>query len=157
VVSAVLLAAAGCGAGSGQDCAVAEPALVKEVMAGARTDFRPTLADGSPGIFIDHLEVRESGVGQLPEKDRKLGADQLVVLLVSVVLGGEDASDGIGSFQGPVYFALDADGKLLGPAGAFTAAQFDLESPPDPAWLEWGDKVETSTLANELFGCVDPV
>lgn len=155
VIVMVLASGAGCDVGSGQDCPVGEPALVKEIMAGARTDFRPDLPGGT-GIHIDHLEVRESGVGRLPEKDRKFGADRLVVLLVSVVLGGEDASDGFGGFQGPMYFALDADGKLLGPAGAFTAAQFDLESPPAPGWLEWGDEVETSTLAGELYGCVDP-
>lgn len=159
VMAAVLLATgAGCDANgaSGQDCDEADPAVVKEIMAGARTDFRPVLPGGKEGIYIDHLEVRKSGVGRLPEKDRKFGADQLVVLLVSTVLGGEDASHGFGSIQGPIYFALDADGKLLGPAGAFTAAQFDLTSPADPGWLEWGDKVESSKLANELFGCVDP-
>lgn len=106
---------------------------------------------------IDHLDVLESSVGQLPPKDRKFGAEQLLAVLISTVLGEEDASEGMSSFEGTILFALDADGKLLGPAGEFTASLFDLESPLDPGWLEWGDTVETSILAGELYGCVDPV
>lgn len=164
VVSALLLAtAAGCdadgadgGSGGGGKCAEGDPAVVKQVMAGARKDFRPVLADGSPGVHVDHLELLDSSVGRLPEKDRKFGADQLLVVAVSTVLGDEDASDGIAGFDGTTIFALDADGKLLGPAGAFTASLFDLTSPSDPGWLAWGDKVETSSLAGKLYGCVDP-
>lgn len=158
VVSAVLVATGtGCNGGGGLEaCAEADPEVVKQIMAGARTDFRPVLPDGGLGIHIDHLEVLESSVGRLPQEDRRFGADQLLVLLISVVLGAEDASDGFGGFQGTILFALDPDGELLGPAGEFTASQFDLASPTDPGWLEWGDEVETSTLAGELFGCVDP-
>lgn len=160
VTAALLVAGAGCDAGSGggspDQCPEADPAVVKQIMAGARTDFRPTLPDGRPGIQIDHLEVLESGVAPLPAKDRKFGADHLLVLLISTVLSGADASDGFQSIKGPIYFALDADGKLLGPAGAFTASQFDLASPKDAGWLTWGDKVEASKLGSELYGCVDP-
>ena len=144
------------GGGSGGSCEEADPTVVKQIMAGAKTNFRPTPPDGGTGVLVDHLELLKSGVGQLPEKDRKFGADQLVVLLVSTVLGGKDASGGISGYDGPLYFALDADGKLLGPAGEFTASHFNLESPADAGWLAWGDKVETSKLGGELFGCVDP-
>jgi hypothetical protein len=160
VLTAVLAASgAACSTGGGnpgEECAETDPAVVKKIMKGARTDFRPVLADGRPGVQVDHLEALESVVGQLPERDRKFGADQLVVLQVKTFLGAEDASEGLGSFNGPVYFALDADGELLGPAGTFTASLFDLPAPKDPEWLAWGDKVETSTLGNDLFGCVNP-
>lgn len=160
VVAAVLLASgAGCDADGGESrgaCAEADPAVVEQIKTGARSDFRPVLPDGTPGVQIDHLEVLESSVGQLPLKDRKFGAEQLLALLISTVLGEEDASEGMSGFEGTILFALDADGKLLGPAGEFTASLFDLESPPAPGWLEWGDEVETLTLAGELYGCVDP-
>lgn len=165
VVSAVALVSAACstggggtGGGDGSDgrCDAADPALVDQVMAGARQDFRPELPDGRPGVQIDHLEARDSSVGRLPAEDRKYGAERLLALQISVVLGGDDASDGIPGFQGPVFFALDGDGELLGPAGQFTASQFDLASPADPGWLAWGDEVETSSVANSLAGCVDP-
>ncbi|KAA1378220.1 hypothetical protein [Aeromicrobium fastidiosum] len=157
----VLTAGAACDADGGtggprRSCEEADPAVVKQIMAGAKTNFRPTPPDGGTGVLVDHLELLKSGVGQLPEKDRKFGADQLVVLLVTTVLGGKDASGGISGYDGPLYFALDADGKLLGPAGEFTASHFNLESPADAGWLAWGDKVETSKLGNDLFGCVDP-
>jgi hypothetical protein len=145
--------AAGGGAGS---CEEADPAVVKQIMAGAKTDFRPTQPDGSPGVLIDRLKPLDSSVAPLPKKDQKFGAQRLLALQVSVVLGGEDASGGIGGFDGAVYFALDADGKLLGPAGAFTAAQFDIPSPSDPGWLPWGDKVESTKLGYDLAACVEP-
>jgi hypothetical protein len=144
------------GDAAGGACADADPAVVKQVMAGARSNFRPVMAEGETGVQIDHLELLDSTVGQLPKKDRKFGAEQLLVLKISTVLGGSDASDGFGSIEGTVLFALNADGKLLGPAGAFTASQFDLGSPTDPGWLAWGDKVEVSPFAGKLYGCVDP-
>jgi len=159
-LSAVLLATGtACGADGGGargDCDEADPAVVKEIMAGARTDFRPVQPDGSPGIQVDHLELLESGVGELPEKDREFGAEQLLVLKISTFLAGEDASDGFERIDGTVSFALDDDGDLLGPAGTFSASLFDLPSPPEPGWLAWGDKVEVSALANDLFVCVNP-
>lgn len=51
---------------------------------------------------------------------------------------------------------LDADGKLLGPADTFAASLFDLASPTDTGWLAWGEELVGSTLANDLFDCVDP-
>lgn len=160
-VAAVLVASGtGCSAdsgGPGDECAETDPAVVKEIMAGARSDFSPPVDDaGTPGPRIDHLEARESVVGKLPQDDRKFGADRLVVLLVSTVLGEEDAADDFGSYQEPLYFALDAKGELIGPAGSYTTSYFDLASPADPEWLAWGDKVESSTLGNDLFGCVNP-
>jgi hypothetical protein len=161
-LAVVLLATgAGCGvdrAGRGVagSCDEADPAVVKQVMAGARTNFRPTLPNGSTGVLVDHLEPLDSSVGRLPKKDRKFGADELVVLRVSTVLGGEDASGGIKGFDGALYLALDEDGKLLGPVGTFSTPFFDLESPGDPGWLPWGDKVENTKLGFDLFGCVNP-
>ncbi|KAA1378219.1 hypothetical protein [Aeromicrobium fastidiosum] len=129
--------------------------MVKQIMAGARTNFRPTLPDGSAGVLVDHLKPLDSSVAKLPEKDRKFGADKLVVLLVSTVLGGEDASGGIKGFDGALYLALDSEGKLLGPVGTFSTPYFDLESPADAGWLPWGDKVENTKLGFDLFGCVN--
>ena len=156
----VLVAAAACDAdrasgGRAGSCDEADPAVVKQIMAGAKTNFRPTPPDGGTGVLVDHLKPLDSSVAKLPKKDRKLGADQLLVLLVSTVLGGEDASGGITGFDGALYLALDADGELLGPVGAFSTSFFDLESPGDPGWLVWGDKVENTKLAFDLFGCVN--
>ncbi|MBD8607884.1 hypothetical protein IFT73_13560 [Aeromicrobium sp. CFBP 8757] len=159
--AAIVATGAACDANSESDagagsCDGADSTVVQQIMAGARTDFRPTLADGSPGVLIKRLEPLDASVAKLPEKDREFGADQLVALQVSVVLGGEDTSGGIGGFDGPVYFALDAEGKLLGPVGQFTASQFDLESPADADWLSWGDKVESTELGFGLADCVKP-
>ena len=141
--------------GSAGSCDEADPAVVKQIMAGAKTNFRPTPPDGGTGVLVDHLEFLDSSVAKLPEKDRKFGADMLLVLLVSTKLGGEDASGGITGFDGALYLALDADGKLLGPVGTFSTSYFDLESPADPGWLAWGDKVESTKLGFDLFGCVN--
>lgn len=155
VVSTVLAAGAGCDAG-GERCVEGDPAVVKQIMAGARTNFRPILPDGRPGIQVDHLELLDSSVGRLPPNDRNFGADQLLVMSFSTVLGGSDASDGFASVETLTTFGLDADGKLLGPADAFTASLFDLASPTDPGWLAWGEELVDATLANDLFDCVDP-
>ena len=162
VVATVLLATGAACDVSGADrsdqgsCDEADSAVVDRVMAGARTNFRPVLPDGRPGILVDHLEVKESGVKRLPEKDREFGADRVLVLLVSTFVGGQDSAEGIGSFDGPVHFALDADGELLGPVGQFTTSLFDLEAPTDTGWLTWGDSVEDSTFGGSLYECVDP-
>lgn len=47
-------------------------------------------------------------------------------------------------------------GRLLGPVGTYTASMFDLEAPQDPGWWEWGEKVEVSPVAGELYDCADP-
>ena len=163
-VAALVATVSGCdtgssgGGGGGRDgsCDEADPAVVKQIMKGARTDFRPTLPDGRPGVQVDHLELLESGAERLPAEDRKFGADRVVVLLTSTVLGGADASDDIGGVEGPVYFALDAKGELLGPVGQFSASLFDLPMPADAGWLEWGNGIEDSTFGGDLYGCVDP-
>lgn len=158
-VSAVLLATgAGCDAdgADGGACADADSAVVKQIKAGARKDFRPVLPGGRPGVQVDHLELHDSSVGKLPAEDRKFGAEQLLAFSVTSFLGGEDAADGFGSVEALTLFALDGDGKLLGPADPFTASLFDLTTPADPGWLAWGDKRVDSPLASELFDCVDP-
>lgn len=154
-VAMVLATSVGC-TGSWDRCPEADADVVEQIMAGARTDFRPVLPDGRPGIQIDHLETIGSSVGRLPENDRKFGADQLLVLSIWTYVGEEDASGDFGRIKGEVLFVLDADGKLLGPADEFTASLFDLSTPADPGWQEWGEKLIESSTFSELATCVDP-
>lgn len=126
-------------------------------MVGARSDFSPPVDDeGTPGPRIDHLEARESVVGKLPPEDRQFSADRLVVLLVSTVLSEKDAAGDFENYQEPLYFALDAKGEIIGPAGSYTTSYFNLLSPAYAEWLAWGDKVERSTIGDDMSGCVNP-
>lgn len=139
----------------GEGCAQPDEAVVEQIMAGARENFRPVV-DGEQGVLVRRLELEDAAVGTLPRADRKFGAEQLVVLLVSVTFGDEAASGGISGTTEPVAFVLDGDGELIGPAGEYTAAHFDLDAPKDPEFLAWGGEVETSAVGDEVFRCVNP-
>lgn len=135
-------------------CTDPDKAVVKQIMAAARTDFRPVTPSGERGVEVAGIELVDAGSTRLPAKDRKLGADQVVVLLVWMTFGGQDASEDLQRVQGRVEFALDEDGRLLGPVGAFSASAFDLDMPPDPEWLAWGNRLEESDTAEFFLGCV---
>ncbi|MCL3817953.1 hypothetical protein [Aeromicrobium wangtongii] len=130
--------------------------MVKKVMSQARADYRTSASDASPEIQIDHLELLGSGSARLPETSREHGADRLLAVLVKTVVGGEAASYSAGSVNDVVFFAADAKGDLLGPVGSHTASRFDLEAPDDPDWTAWGEQIEDSKLAFELFTCLQP-
>lgn len=154
VVALVLLVSTACGTERERGtCDEADPAVVKKIMAGARSDFRTTASDVSPGIQIDHLELLASGSDRLPEGSRKFGADRLVAILVSTVLGDGEASDQV---EDVVLFAVDADGVLLGPVGTHSSSRFDLKSPDEPGWLAWGEETEDLSLAFDLLVCLSP-
>jgi hypothetical protein len=159
-MSFVVAALAGCGGSEASGvpnvgtCTDADEPVVEQIMAGARTDFRPVTPSGRRGAQVAEIELVEAGATRLPAKDRKFGADQVVVLLVWMTFGGEDASGDIQRVQGRVQFALDEDERLLGPVGAFSASAFDLPMPKDPGWLEWGDRLEESDTAETFLGCV---
>lgn len=165
-MSIVLLAGlTGCGTGSDRadradrargSCDEADPAVVKEVMSQARTDYRPISSDGTPDFQIDHLEMLASGSVRLPETSREHGADRLLAVLVKTVVGGDDASLGSGSVEDVVFFASDAKGDLLGPVGDHTASRFEIESPDDPEWAAWAEQTEDLKLAFDLFKCLQP-
>lgn len=156
-VAALLMATAGCGTGRERGaCDEADPAVVKQIMASARTDFRAPMSYVSPGLQIDHLELLASGSAALPKENREFGAERLVAVLVSTVLGGKDASAGDGSVDDVMFFAVDADGALLGPLGPHTAVLFDLTSPDESGWSSWGEETEDLSLAFELFRCLQP-
>jgi hypothetical protein len=124
--------------------------VVEQIMGGARENFRPVV-DGQQGVLVERLELQDAAVGTLPEADRRFGADQLVVVLVSVTFGGEYASGGINGTTEPVA-VLDGDGNMIGPAGEYTAAHFDLDAPKDPEFLAWGARSRPRPLGTRCSG-----
>ena len=160
VMTAAAVASCGSGSGSrgedGGECSEPDKAVVEQVMAGARENFRPVSPDGEEGAFISRIELIGAQEATLPADDRRFGAERLMAVNVSTVMGGEDASGDFNTIEGPVVFALDSEGRLLGPVGTYTASMFDLEAPQDPGWWDWGEKVEVSPFAGELYDCVDP-
>lgn len=152
VMAASVLSACG-GSSSGKDqkaCNDADKAVVSDIMATARTNFK----DGDS--VTDHFEFKKAATAPIPESKRKYGAAELMVLLVSVYLEDDDAESGLSGIQGPVYVVLDDDGKPLGPLGTLSQPFFDIQPPADPGWTAWADSVEKSRFASGLFGCVNP-
>lgn len=151
---AALFALSACDSSSpGKDepvCDPADKAVVAEIMAKARTNFK----DGD--TIHDHFEFVKGATAPIPEGRRQFGAERVMVLLVKVFLRDDSLTEEFQGVQGPVWVVLDGDDKPLAPLGADSRPFFDIQPPPDPGWTAWADGLADSDFAYDLFGCVNP-
>ncbi|KAA1380537.1 hypothetical protein [Aeromicrobium fastidiosum] len=154
VAAALVLSACGSSSGPGSDddltCDTADKAVVADIMAKANTDFK------QGDSITDRFELVKAATAPIPESERKYGAAELMVLLVSVFVQDADVPSELQGVQGPVYVVLDADGQPLAPLGTFSQPYFDIQPPADPGWTAWADGIDDSDVALDLFGCVKP-